>query len=153
METSKEPGRSHASASFSFSLLSGEDNGGKVAITRAASEAIEKTVANIQESRRERGIDGPLNMGDEIAVMAYIESKAQSDLLWKLISVAAKSKGRLRSVEGVQNAASPESAIVQILLEDGPKTAPCTPGKQNGKKMSDVNGKQSWTSVLHSLNS
>ena len=70
-------------------------------------------------------IRGPLSSSyDKSSVVEFINSKAKSgDILWQLISIAAKSNGKLRSEHGVADRFSPEAAIVKLLLgrsnEDG----------------------------------
>ena len=53
-----------------------------------------------------------------------------SDLLWQLVAIAAKSKGRLRSDEGLSDESGPEAAIIELLLQDD-KSADTTPTKRN----------------------
>ncbi len=78
-------------------------------------------IANVERAKRDYGIDGPLNSCEESVVMRYLEGRAtekSEDLLWSLILIAARSKGRLRSDEGVRNPDGPEAAIVNLLLSD-----------------------------------
>jgi hypothetical protein len=93
----------------------------KLMITGASNLATGKSVVKVENERRGCSVSGPLNSGDEFAVLAYIDSRieaAKDDLLWKLIAIAAKSKGRLRSDDGVIDKSSPESAIIEVLLKD-----------------------------------
>ena len=80
-----------------------------------------------QKSRSMGGISSPLISTDDSLVRKYIQQKSKDDILWQLIEVAANSKGRLRSDEGVQNSRSPESAIVKILLDDNPTSSHASP--------------------------
>jgi len=93
----------------------------------------------IENERRKFGIMGPFTPCDDSAVIEYINSKGKSDdMLWQLISIAARSRGRLRSEYGVVDKSSPEAAIVNLLLGDsacgGLKVA--TPRRK--KKRSDI---------------
>ena len=75
----------------------------------------------VEDGKHNCGIDGPLNTADDEKVFSYIEMKVSSnpeDLLWQLVLIAAKSKGRLRSEDGALDASSPDSAIVGLLLGD-----------------------------------
>ena len=129
-----------ATAAFEFvgmlsSFLPKEGESEQLVITRTAMIATKKRIAKIEDDRRCINISGPLNLGEESAVLAYIESKVintPDDLLWKLIEIAAKSKGRLRSDEGVSEKSSPESAIVKILLQDDPPRANANPKRDSG---------------------
>jgi hypothetical protein len=115
-----------ASAALGFggilcSLLVEDDETTKVMITQTSTIALEKSVAKLEDERRRCNITSPFNLSDESAVLNYVESKTRDekeDLLWKLIAIAAKSSGRLRSDEGVMDNSSPESSIVKLLLED-----------------------------------
>ena len=71
-----------------------------------------------------------INLSEEDA-LKLIEQKAKSALetsenecdgaalLWKLVQIAARFKGRLKSSNGASDPNSPESAIVSLLLGDG----------------------------------
>ncbi len=66
---------------------------------------------------------GPLNSSNDNDVLLHLESKSgvgekDSQLLWNLIHIAARWKGRLRSVEGISDPNGPEAAIVNLLLQD-----------------------------------
>ena len=66
---------------------------------------------------------GPLNSINDSEVFSYLTKKAgeersDSELLWKLIYIAARWKGRLRSAEGISNPNGPEAAIVDLLLKN-----------------------------------
>ena len=93
-------------------------------------------VVLVEEGRRDCGIDGPLNSTEENIVRSYVEMKVSSnpeDLLWHLILIAAKSKGRLRSDDGVSDVNSPESAVVELLLRDNASS----PGVASSIDLSD----------------
>ena len=73
----------------------------------------------LEDQRKTHGITGPLAMSHRDDVINYIDSRVEenpNDLLWNLIQIAKKSKGRFRSDEGVGDESSPEYAIVQLLL-------------------------------------
>jgi hypothetical protein len=73
----------------------------------------------LQNERKVHGITGALMLADEFDVVNYIDFKAKEepgDLLWNLIQIGKKSKGRFRSDEGVGDESSPEFAIVELLL-------------------------------------
>jgi len=75
---------------------------------------------------------GPLNSSNDDDVLSYLESESKggnkdSQLLWNLIHIAARWKGRLRSVEGVSNPNGPEAAIVNLLLQDQSQNTPLDP--------------------------
>ena len=83
---------------------------------------------------------GPFTHLKEEDVLAYLESKTgdglnDNDLLWKLIYIAAKWKGRLRSVEGISNPHGPEASIVDLLLRgtSGPSLEKLTFPQHIGK--------------------
>ena len=61
------------------------------------------------------GIHGPLRKADDEKVNSYLFHH-ESDLLWKLIQIASKAQGRLRSLNGVSDPSTPESKIVKLLL-------------------------------------
>ena len=93
-------------------------------------------LVRLEDGRHDYGIDGPLNSADENIVRSYVEMKVSSnpeDLLWHLILIAAKSKGRLRSDDGVSDANSPESAVVELLLRDNTSS----PGVASSGDLSD----------------
>jgi hypothetical protein len=66
-------------------------------------------------------IPSPLLAESDAAVKLMLESMSgdkysDSELLWNLISIASRWKGRLRSAEGVANPNGPEAAVVDLLL-------------------------------------
>jgi len=68
----------------------------------------------------------PLNSCSDTQVMTQLKQKAgegktDNELLWSLIFIAAKWKGRLRSHGGFSDPHGPESAIVDLLLRDAPE--------------------------------
>jgi len=90
-------------------------------------------VTNLCDERFDFGILGPLSLSDDEAVLAYIKSKSENTRspLWGLIDIAARSRGRLRSEDGVADRSSPESSIVKLLLrEENGSTPAITPSKQ-----------------------
>ena len=117
----------HALAAFGF--------GGRLCVLRAGSSTVPPVeihrvsellpTHNIVEneiSKQNAGIFGPLNTASTASVKAFIASKTakdkEEDLLWHLIEIVTKSKGRIRSSQGVDDPGSPESSIVDILLRD-----------------------------------
>jgi hypothetical protein len=93
----------------------------QIEISRASSLVPPETALRVEECRHRCGITGPLNSSDDSLVLSYIESKVSenpSDLLWRLILIAAESNGRLRSDDGVTDNSSPEAAIVELLLRE-----------------------------------
>jgi hypothetical protein len=74
-------------------------------------------ISSIESEREKFGVSGPFTLCDDAVVTEYIMSKAQSeDILWQLIAIAVKAKGRLRSDYGVVDRSGPEAAIVKLLL-------------------------------------
>ncbi|KAI2496147.1 COPII vesicle coating [Fragilaria crotonensis] len=117
-------GSPRAFASFGF--------GGRLCVFRASSrprtvemhgvsDLVPSHPVIIAETRKRRfGIVGALNDADSTAVESYIEANAierTSEFLWSLIQIASRSEGRLRSDEGVTDVSSPESSIIQLLLQ------------------------------------
>jgi len=54
-------------------------------------------------------------------VLSYLEEKSgecqtDNELLWNLVSIAARWKGRLRSADGITNPDGPEATVVNLLL-------------------------------------
>jgi len=124
----------HAVASFGFGgkLCVWRPQGKKestVSIYRTCHILPENEMVCMEREKEQANISGPLNAAPDASVMSYIERKAQcgqTDMLWQLILIAAKSKGRLRSDDGVKNKDGPEAAIVKLLLRDGDTVEPDT---------------------------
>lgn len=74
-------------------------------------------IIEIEATKIECGCSGPLLSSDDGAVLAYIDKRASIDVLWRLVAIASQSRGRLRSDSAVGDPASPESAVVKVLLE------------------------------------
>ena len=92
-----------------------------VAIDRTCRILLNDAIVCMERGRHEDDIFGPFDGSSSSAVMSYIEKKAEagpSYLLWRLILIAARSKGRLRSDDGGKNEDGPEAAIVNLLLQD-----------------------------------
>jgi uncharacterized protein YbdZ (MbtH family) len=110
----------------------------QIEISRTSSLVPPEPFLRVEECRHRYGITGPLNSSDDSLVLSYIESKASanpSDLLWRLILIAAESKGRLRSDDGVSDNSSPEAAIVELLLsEDGSVSDIRTPARKDSSR-------------------
>jgi hypothetical protein len=73
-----------------------------------------------EKYKRGLGIVGALNNSDSGLVSSYVAAKAKEsnpDLLWNLIQIASQAEGRLRSDEGVADTSSPESSVIQLLLQ------------------------------------
>eukprot|EP00934_Nitzschia_sp_Nitz4_P008522 Nitzschia sp. Nitz4//scaffold34_size148208//91553//101858//NITZ4_002988-RA/size148208-snap-gene-0.209-mRNA-1//1//CDS//3329548819//8512//frame0 len=103
---------------FLAGILSDTESQG---VMRANSELVRDVIQRMNEARTAKSIVGPLASATDAQVLAYITNKASSPnegILWKLIAIAAESRGRLRSDEGVFSPNSPESAIVKLLLDD-----------------------------------
>eukprot|EP00526_Cylindrotheca_closterium_P004161 CAMPEP_0113637722 /NCGR_PEP_ID=MMETSP0017_2-20120614/19755_1 /TAXON_ID=2856 /ORGANISM="Cylindrotheca closterium" /LENGTH=4255 /DNA_ID=CAMNT_0000548783 /DNA_START=113 /DNA_END=12880 /DNA_ORIENTATION=+ /assembly_acc=CAM_ASM_000147 len=83
-------------------------------------------IANLCDEREEFGILGPLSLSEDEAVLSYIKSKSETtrNPLWGLIDIAARSRGRLRSEDGVADRNSPESSIVELLLREARGNTP-----------------------------
>lgn len=93
---------------------------------------------------------GPLNNSNDKDVLKYLESestrgKKDTQLLWNLIHIAARWKGRLRSVEGVSDPNGPEAAIVNLLLQD--QSQPNVANPVADPIVSLVNGKYPTTKI------
>ena len=113
----------HAFASFGF--------GGRLCVFRTTCQGrlemhkVHELVPSHPVIRAEKaklrfGIVGALHNTESALVSSYIAAKARestSELLWSLIQIAAQSEGRLRSDEGVADTSSPESSVVQLLLQ------------------------------------
>jgi len=85
------------------------------------STVVERAFLHLNEQRLRFDVAGPFISCTDNSVLDYIEwrkTEAAEDMLWQLISIAASSNGRLRSDEGVLDVASPEMAIVQLLLRE-----------------------------------
>jgi hypothetical protein len=116
----------HALGIFAFGgrliTLNGDSSGSKKVVIHRATGSIETDpISIVEREKQDCGISGPLNSSADEFVFSYIKRKVESqpeDLLWHLILIAAKSKGRLRSVEGVADRSSPEAAVVELLLHD-----------------------------------
>jgi hypothetical protein len=98
-----------------------------VVLLRAGDLMKTDPVVLAEQKKKESNVIGPLNACEDGAVLNHIESKATdgtrneapcNDLLWSLVLIAAKSNGRLRSDDGVRNAASPEAGVISLLLDD-----------------------------------
>ena len=98
-----------------------------IAMHRACDLMKTDPVVVAEQRKKESEIFGPLNSCEDGAVLEHIGSKAtvessnegpSHDLLWSLVLIAAKSKGRLRSDDGVRNPRSPESGVISLLLDD-----------------------------------
>ncbi|KAL7561967.1 hypothetical protein ACA910_022522 [Epithemia clementina (nom. ined.)] len=122
-ERAKKPGRPlHAVAHISFGgNLCKYDGQGSIVIQPIHESLLRDALVDTARERRSCGIAGPLHKADDQNVKAFMgkmESMTKTDMLWRLISIAAQSKGRLRSLNGVSDPNSPETAVVQLLLED-----------------------------------
>lgn len=85
---------------------------GNIMVTAVSVEKLEREIAAI-------GASGPFAYADDAVVLELIGKKAKTaDILWQLIEIAVRSDGRLRSDGGVIDKTSPESAIVELLLQD-----------------------------------
>ena len=86
----------------------------------------EESIASIEHNKQDRGIHGPFVYAEEESVLSYVQSKSSTfeDLLWCLISTAAGSSGKLRSMAGVSDSNSPEASIIRLLLQNS-GTAKC----------------------------
>jgi len=97
---------------------------------------VTRLILEIENERRKFGVIGPFTAGDS-TVIEYINNKGKSDdILWQLISIAAKSNGKLRSEYGVDDKLGPEAAIVKLLLGESINERPATPRRK--KKRSDI---------------
>jgi WW domain len=128
----------HAICSFGF--------GGRLCVWRASGNRpveIHRThnvvpshaLVQIEKMKEQAGISGPLSTSCAQSVEAYIEGKTEekpADLLWRLIHIVAKSKGRIRSQSGIANSNSPEAAIVELMLKDGTMPVNPTQAGRNG---------------------
>ncbi len=98
---------------------------GPVKLHRLSSLVSEEHLPRLIETNNdnEDSMFGPLiSMSDE-EVFSYLESKSgegldDKELLWKLIEITARWKGRLRSAEGISDPNGPEAAIVNMLLQN-----------------------------------
>ncbi|CAB9511698.1 transport protein SEC16B [Seminavis robusta] len=128
----------HALCSFGF--------GGRLCVFRAKGKRLVEvhrtrnliqshSLVQIETSKEQSGIAGPLNTSKPASVISYLETKKQekpADILWQLIDIVSNSRGRIRSQSGISNPESPEAAIVELMLQDG--TTPLKPSStgQNG---------------------
>lgn len=117
-----------------------DDNGASMKHqSQETHEHLEAFVKELVDGRQDCKILGPLSLCDDENVLSYIEKKIETEAgtpLWTLIYIAANSKGKLRSDEGVADENSPESAIVEVLLRDensGP-TVPFSPLRSSTKR-------------------
>ncbi|CAJ1954685.1 unnamed protein product [Cylindrotheca closterium] len=89
-------------------------------------------IANLCDERGGVGIIGPLSLSEDDAVLSYIKLKYENtrNPLWGLIDIAARSRGRLRSEDGVADRNSPESSIVELLLRESNGKSPAAPSSK-----------------------
>jgi len=119
---------SHAFASFGFGgrlCLHRSGCRGKLEIHKLHSLLPSHPVVLAERKKEEHGIVGSLNGTTDDAASSYIQENVEersSDNLWTLIQIASKSEGRLRSDEGVADTSSPESAIIQLFLQNDLET-------------------------------
>ena len=146
----------HAFASFGF--------GGRLCVFRASPrpQIVEMhrvchfvpshPVIRAEKMKHRFGIVGALNDADSAVVTSYIRANAiesTSEFLWSLIQIASQSEGRLRSDEGVTDLSSPESSIIQLLLQA--ETSPYDSGdKSDAMSENDVTNNRA---SLHSIES
>eukprot|EP00977_Amphora_coffeiformis_P009845 scaffold2257_cov169-Amphora_coffeaeformis.AAC.23 len=92
---------------------------GSTIIIRSVSQmATTDVMSTLEQRKRDCGVRGPLAACPEEMSQNYISSCAQADqgdLLWNLIDITAKSRGKLRSHDGVADPLSPYSSIVKLL--------------------------------------
>ena len=83
------------------------------------------TVIKTENAKKDAGISGPLAVADNAAVTDFLTKMGSGNqgLLWNLISIAARSRGRLRCDSRIDSAKGPETAIVDLLLQSGDYTA------------------------------
>ena len=128
--TLKGPRPGHAFATFGF--------GGKLCIWRSDRNPQQNRPVEIHRTRdlipqyplvqseaakEQLGFSGPLDGVDSHAVLAYVKEQSQrkpKDILWQLLGIVAAKKGKLRSEAGVSDSSSPETALVDLLLREGP---------------------------------
>jgi len=118
----------HASAHLGFGgklcqIVSGPDGKYRVKVQALHKSLETDGFVDATLEKQANGIFGPLHKSDEAVVRSYLENKETSDMLWRLIRIAASSKGKLRSLSGSTDPNSPESHIVRFLLEGGPEPA------------------------------
>ena len=80
-----------------------------------------ETIMNMEKLKIKAGIYGSLKSGPEEAVRQYIGKCVLGnprDLLWGLIDITSRSRGKLRSQEGDPHRTSPQVSIVNLLNQD-----------------------------------
>ena len=78
------------------------------------------TIVGLETNKYAHGIVGPLTLADQASVASLINTnirRNQTDYLWSLIRIVSESKGTLRSSRGVNDPQSPESSILNLLLD------------------------------------
>jgi hypothetical protein len=95
--------------------------GSSIVVRRINEIAPHEVVSTLEQQKSSCSIRGPLAAAPSENVQSYISSRAGSspdDLLWGLIDITARSKGRLRSKDGTSDSLGPLEAIVQLLKAD-----------------------------------
>ena len=92
---------------------------GRQIVIRKLCDVATKDVAVMNESMKAKvGIHGPLVSGSEKASQEYISECSNSDpsdLLWGLIDITSRRKGRLRSQDSPAKTTSPHESTVKLL--------------------------------------
>ena len=91
-----------------------------VAVHSTCHVAPASPIAVVENAKQNAGFCGPLNVDDSTNVLAYIDAMRykNQDLLWNLVSIAARSRGRLRCDHVGDSSQVPESLIVNLLLDE-----------------------------------
>jgi hypothetical protein len=95
--------------------------GANIVIRRINEMAPNDVVSTLEQQKSSCGIQGPLAAAPSENVQSYISSRAGNspdDLLWGLIDITARSKGRLRCKDGSTDSLGPLESIVQLLKAD-----------------------------------
>ena len=106
--------------------------GGKICIVRPQAKPVVKIyrthhlvphepICQLAASKTASGIPGPLAKVPDDVVSQYIDCKAgyeDSQLLWSLVSIAIKCRGRLRSLGDTSDSVRPQPMIAKLLVKD-----------------------------------
>jgi Sec23-binding domain of Sec16/WW domain len=125
----RQPGRkAHPSATFGFGgrlcIVIPDLASNQVCVKTMSATLCRDAVLLSELFKRKCGLIGPLIQSSNVAVQFYVDRKSALgvDLLWSLVSLASKSKGKLRSSRGVADPTTPQARIVERLLQDYEET-------------------------------
>lgn len=87
----------------------------------------QETVLHVEETKEKAQVPGPLSRYDDEAFVKYLkvlEQEENDGMLWKLLHIAYRNQGKLRSEAGFDDPESPEREIVELLLTSSEEQSP-----------------------------